>query len=194
MTDRPAARSAPGLPTAPDLIGPVVGFRAWRVTPEGLCSRTVRTPWTARVLRAGCHPQTVGDFVLEPHEAPHPDCRCGIRADFRPDLDVCRVDHRGVIGIVTVWGRIELHAHGMRAEWAEIQALALAPQWTRRHRDEVRAVADHLGVDLLDAEALEAAADRYGAPLPERLIPGPRPAAPAEVHSEGPARGILVGP
>jgi hypothetical protein len=68
-----------------------------------------------------------------------------------------------VEGIVTVWGRIEAHRGGLRAEHARVCALARRPG--------VDAIARELGVDVVERDELEEAAARYGVPLPPALVP-----------------------
>ena len=58
-----------------------------------------------------------------------------------------------VAGAVAVWGRVELHATGMRAEFASVVALAL-PISRRAKRARLEAVAAELGVDLVPARRL----------------------------------------
>src|SRR5688500_4165182 len=48
----------------PDLLAPVVAFRDWRVTEEGLCSARLGTPWPEPILEATCLPQRVEHVVL----------------------------------------------------------------------------------------------------------------------------------
>lgn len=50
---------------------PVLGFREWRVGPQGLVSTIEGQPWPAPVMRASC---------ASGHEAPAADCTCGIYA------------------------------------------------------------------------------------------------------------------
>jgi hypothetical protein len=69
-----------------------------------------------------------------------------------------------VEGIVTVWGRIESHRDGLRAEHARVCALGRRP-------GAAAAIARRLGVDLVETASLEEVADRYGAPLPASLVP-----------------------
>jgi hypothetical protein len=154
---------------APDLLQPVVGFRDWRVTGDGLESPRTGTVWGSRVIQATCHPRNVEDFVLPPHEAPHPACNCGVHASHRLNDQAAKVDYRGVSGIVSLWGLIQVHDEGMRAQYARVEALGVYARWTRRQRDAVLEVADRLGCDLVELGDLAEAAARYGAPLPEVL-------------------------
>jgi len=165
VTDGSASQNPHPSSTAPARTAPVVGFRAWRLTAEGLRSPRVGVVWHERWLRAECHPQAVEELVLPAHEAPDPRCRCGIRAHPRPDLRVCEIDFRAVVGAVTVWGHLEPDGAAVRAEWAEIQALGLHRHATRRRKASILAAADALGVDVVDLPDLELAALRYATPL-----------------------------
>jgi hypothetical protein len=128
-------------------------------------------------MRAKClpRPSWVGRnwHPVPPHggRAPDPACVCGIYALFAP----YRLwDPRGaglVPGAVVLWGRIEVHDGGMRAEYARIVALALPSFVSRRGKAAVGRVADRLGVEAVPARRLEAAALGYGGPLPPALLP-----------------------
>jgi hypothetical protein len=162
---------------APDLIEPVVGFRNWRIYDGGgLSSPHLPVPWPGRVLHAECRRfERVEHLLEEPHRAPNAACGCGISAYYSPTGDFSRVDFRGVSGIVTVWGTIDVDHDGMRAEHARVEALGLYLRWSRRQKDAVRGVATDLGIDLVDLDELRPAADRYGAPLPASLLADERP-------------------
>jgi hypothetical protein len=162
---------------APDLIEPVVGFRNWRIYDAGgLSSPHLPVPWPGRVLHAECRRfERVEHLLEEPHSAPNAECGCGISAYYAPTDDFSRVDFRGVSGIVTVWGTIDVDPGGMRAEHARIEALGFYQRWSRRQKEAVRGVAADLGVDLVELDELGPAADRYGAPLPASLLADERP-------------------
>jgi hypothetical protein len=156
----------------------MVGFRTWRVVDGRLWSPYIPCSWDERVMRAQCYR---GDGALievaaapdhAPDAAPHPDCECGIYAYDLPPSRFSAVDHRGVTGIVSAWGRREAHTGGVRAEMASVEALAVSPQFSDRQRWAVQEVAERLDVDLIDHGELEAVAGRYGPPLrPELLEP-----------------------
>ena len=175
---------------APDLVAPVVAFRDFRLTDQGLASLRTRVVWHERTLRAECLPQMVEDFARPPHACPDRDCGCGIHVRHAHSDRAATVDFRGVPGVVTVWGRIMVSQGGMRAEYARIQALGLYDRWTRRQRDGVQAVARALDVDVVDLRELPDAAARYGSPLPKGLVPAG--AATTELSRQD-ERGILVG-
>jgi len=161
---------------APDLIEPIVGFRNWRIFRTGpacgqLCSPHFPVSWSAPTLRAECHRlRSPEDLLREQHAAPKPGCGCGISAYHSPTGEFSKVDFRGVSGIVTVWGRIEVDSEGMRAEIARVEALAIYSRWGRPQREAVADVADDLGVEIVDLHELEAAAGDYGEPLPGALL------------------------
>lgn len=169
---------------APDLIDPVVGFRKWRLTGDKLSSPLVPVPWSRRVMEARCYWSPLlgeQERVERAHLSPHPTCKCGIYAGYElrrrtpPVYDGC------VFGIVTVWGRIELHRGGMRAQHARVEALGFSPEWGLRHRRAVERAGAGLGVDVVDYGSLNGAAESYGSPLPAHLIPA---SATQEVRAE----------
>jgi len=175
--------ASPGLveAQAPDLIEPIVGFRSWRIFRAGAAAGELSSPyfpvtWSQPVLRADCRRfRDTEELLRKPHAAPDPACGCGICARHAPTDQFSTVDFRGVSGIVTVWGRIEVDSEGMRAEHARIEALGLYARWGSWQTRAVREVADVLGVDLVDVRELAVAARSYGEPLPESLLADERP-------------------
>jgi hypothetical protein len=161
------------FPPVPDLFERVYAFRDWRIAPEGLTSPRTGVVWPARTLAAECRPRTVEDFVRPPHGAPGRGCSCGIHGYLRPGYETSRVDYRGVTGIITVWGDVEVHDDGVRAQFARVEALGVYSRWTRRQVAAVHDVADELDVDLVDLDDLEEAASRYATPVPAGLVPAP---------------------
>jgi hypothetical protein len=164
----------PPLPPVPDLLDPVYAFRDWRITADGLTSPRTGVPWSGPVLAAECHPRTAESLIRPPHDAPGRDCSCGIHGYFRPGYETSKVDYRGVTGIIKVWGEVELHHDGVRAQFAQVQALGVYARWTRRQKAAVNDVADELGVDLVDLHDLEEAAARYATAVPQGLVPAAR--------------------
>jgi hypothetical protein len=161
----------------PDLIEPVVAFRSWRVVDGALRSVYLPFFWTERDVEATCMgaeaPDSNAPRSAPPgHNAPDRGCTCGVYAYYEPDMNFSTVDHRGVIGIVSLWGTIELHDDGMRAQHARVEALALYARWTTRQIEAVREVARDLGVDLVDLDEVKDAARRYGRHISRELVPG----------------------
>ena len=150
---------------APDLIEALVGFRNWRLIEGTLTSPHTRVSWHEPLLCARC--------LREPafHRAPEHGCDCGVSAYHQPQLDFSAVDFRGVSGIVTLWGRVEVHPDRMRAEFARVEALATYRHWSRRQHHAVAAVAAQLGADLVDVREQAEAAEHYGAGVAPALLP-----------------------
>jgi hypothetical protein len=160
------AEATPLPPAAPDLIEPLVGFRNWRVIDGVLTSPHSGVAWHEPLLCARC---LAGDDSA--HPAPDPHCDCGVSAYHEPQLQFSAVDFRGVSGIVTLWGRVEVHADRMRAEFARVEALAVYGLWSPRQRHAVSTVAARLGVDLVDLDEQAAAAADYGVLAAPALVP-----------------------
>jgi hypothetical protein len=164
--------------TAPDLVEPVVAYRAWRIVGDQLLSPLIPVRWDGAVLHAMCHPWQKrivlgGRWVHEAHASPHPDCQCGIYAHHRPGVRTWFGEFDWVEGVITVWGRLEAHADGVRAEHARIHAfIRPAPDLVERTR-AIETIAARLGgVELIDRADAEAVGARVGAPLPPALLPG----------------------
>jgi hypothetical protein len=162
------------LPPVPDLLHPVYAFRDWRITADGLTSPRTGVPWPGPVLAAECHPRTAETLIRAPHRAPGRDCSCGIHGYFRPGYETSKVDYRGVTGIIRVWGEVELHHEGVRAQFARVVALGVYARWTRRQKAAVNDVAGELSVDVVDLHDLEDAATRYATAVPPDLVPAAR--------------------
>jgi hypothetical protein len=170
---------------APDLIEPLTAFRRWRVVDGRLRSPYLPVFWDERLLTARCHRRAAGaSAAAPPHTPPFAFCKCGIYAYSEPDVDFPAVDYRGVTGIVTVRGRVTIGPEGMRAELARVEALGVYSRWSSRQRREVSAIADRLGIDLVDLDELADAAERYGRPLLPGALAGAR-ASEAEGSSAG---------
>jgi hypothetical protein len=75
-----------------------------------------------------------------------------------------------VAGAVALWGQIELHAHGMRAQYAMVVALALPFSWGEKRR-RILAAADALEVPAVPARRLKSAALEHGKLIPRTMRP-----------------------
>jgi hypothetical protein len=162
---------------APDLIEPVVGFREWRIRDGQLVSPYVDLPWEAGPLRATCLPRSDRVRVArgatghrEP--APAPQCACGIYAYFEPYRREWSPAYGWLVaGAVILWGRIEVHRGGMRAEYARAAALALPSRAFPIRRRLIKQVAERLEVEVVSRGDLRDAALRHGRPIPSALLP-----------------------
>ncbi len=165
-----------GGPRAPDLVEPVIGFRKWLVRGDELLSPVAEVPWTAPVMTAECRAawrRTPGGWrPAPPHAepAPQPGCRCGIYALFEPQGVLQPDSLTAVRGAVAVWGRVEVHGTGMRAEHGRVVALALPPV-SRSGRALARRVAERYGVPVVPTRHLRRVALDHGRPLPPALRP-----------------------
>ena len=160
---------------APTPTRPIIGYREWVQVGDELLSPLARTPWDAEPMQAECLPDCRGARGLwrtaSGHAGPAPDpgCVCGIYALFTPHRPRGRERLALVRGAVVLWGRIELHQRGMRAEFARIVALALPS--SRKHARAVAQIAELLDVEAVPARDLPVAALAYGEPLEPTLIP-----------------------
>jgi hypothetical protein len=168
-------RSATNARAASDQTQPIVGYREWVLIGDEIVSPLARMPWGAGPMRAECLPSCRGASGLwrapSAHSGPAPDpsCVCGLYALFTPPGNRGRERLAVVRGAVVLWGRIELHRLGMRAEFAQMVTLAL-PR-SRKSADAVMRVAELLEVEAVRAKDLPAAARAYGQPLEPSLIP-----------------------
>lgn len=151
---------------APDLIHAVIGFRQWRMTDRGLLSITCDERWLGPTLDARC-PSSNHPLEL----APGSGCSCGIYAWYEPCPRTASLATRDYIaGAVVLWGAIELHAAGMRAQHCRIVAFALpVSRWGKRARALATAV--YLGVPAVRHRDLTCIAREHGAPVPADLRP-----------------------
>jgi hypothetical protein len=77
-----------------------------------------------------------------------------------------------VAGAVAVWGRVEVHATGMRAEHARIVGLEQPLTYGGKRR-KLDIVAEHLSVPVVPHSRLVAVAMAHGLPLDPCLRPVP---------------------
>jgi DNA invertase Pin-like site-specific DNA recombinase len=161
-----------GMDFAPDLIEPIVGFRHWRLVQGTLISMFSATAWETTHITARC---TGGNH--DPAQTPSPHCTCGVYAYYEPcPRTASAMSNELVGGAVVVWGRVEAHATGVRAEHARIVALDLPVLQTRKRR-AVAQLAERLGIGAIPHRQLKTEALNHGTPLPSSLRP-PRQRAP----------------
>jgi hypothetical protein len=161
---------------APDLLSPVIGFRSWRIANGRLQSPYIPCRWEGRVMRAACYDANRvlvrGEGWLdEPHCSPHPDCRCGIYAYHRPGPRSYDGERWWCEGVIAAWGRVEVHADGLRAEYARVEALGIPDVGDPRVAPAVEAIGAQLGVPVMPAGDLPQFAQRLGGLVPPGLLP-----------------------
>jgi hypothetical protein len=148
---------------APDLVEPLVGYRQWRLQDGTLHSPFAEYEWTRGVNTARCH-------VGHTDGAPGRGCVCGLHAWYRPCPRLGYATPDLVGGAVMLWGEVELHPTGMRAQHAAIIAVVLPLAHTAKRR-RVIAVANSLEVDAVPARHLTSVALHHGALLPAGMAP-----------------------
>jgi hypothetical protein len=139
MTERLVVGDVPLLP------GPLYGLRTWRVLRDGterLVAPQRRTPWTPGRgwQEAAC---------AAGHDAPAPDCRCGIHAWHPRPASAKRIlaGRFELPGIVEADGRVELHEEGFRAQRARPYAFVRLPN---RNPHLIERLADRYGARIVD--------------------------------------------
>jgi hypothetical protein len=151
---------------APDLIRAVIGFRQWRLRGAELWSVRADEVWTRGMQTATCLNEVA-------HEGPAPQngCTCGLYAWYAPPPRTSSAGTPDLIaGAIAAWGRVELHAHGLRAEHAMVVALALPFSWGSKRRDILAAARD-LEVLAVPARRLIATACEHGELVPRWMRP-----------------------
>lgn len=161
--------------TGADLLvpGSVVGFRQFRVRPDGSLAPLFvdDAPWRVGVTEARC-------TLDRAHRPPDPGCRCGLYAWYHPDDALLHRAPGLVTAAVRLEGRIVLGEHGLRAERGEVTAVCLPSRLTTPHRTRQRVArtirARHPQVEVYD----DVRAFRRGCP-PDDLtglgVPAPSP-------------------
>lgn len=113
------------------------------------------------------------------HQAPHSGCQCGLYAlhalpagwdSFDPDTPI-------VPGAVAVWGKLEVHADGFRAERARPVVLARSDEFSVKVNRWIETAARRRGIEVVDLSELHEYAAEFGAAVPEDMRPekGPGP-------------------
>jgi hypothetical protein len=151
---------------APDLIRAVIGFRQWRLHGDELWSLHTDDRWERGLQTARC----LGDHA---HDGPAPQngCTCGFYACYAPTPRTASAATADLVGgAVALWGQVELHAHGIRAQHAMVVALALPMSWGAKRRRLV-AAARALEVPAVPARRLKAAALEHGDIIPRHMRP-----------------------
>jgi len=145
----------------------LVAWRAWALTGRRDGSNLLLRPVAGRArawiprrpAEASCG---AGRF----HDAPHPDCSCGLHGTHQVDL-LRRTKNPAVLGRVAFWGRVVEHEMGFRARFGYPQRVRLICQfcfWQRGPQEAVPSVVGWFSRDellpLCDEHADIAA--RYG--------------------------------
>ncbi|HEY7401545.1 MAG TPA: hypothetical protein VH989_11705 [Actinomycetota bacterium] len=106
-------------------VEPITAWRVWDLS-ESVVGSPLLHPigsgvdlWLpGRPIKARCAASPLLTLSRRPHEAPDPDCRCGIHgARSLEDIDRPRPAYPPppVVGSVSLWGRVVEHERGWRA-------------------------------------------------------------------------------
>lgn len=118
---------------AEPLVGEVVGLRTFRVDESGLLLPLYSNQaWYDGPNTAGCDPPVGGP--RRDHPVVAPDCECGFYAYGNVRAAARNRQMRYVQAVVSCWGRVVAGTQGLRAEYARVDALWLAPsipKWIR---------------------------------------------------------------
>jgi hypothetical protein len=150
---------------APDLVEPVIGYRHWRIERDALWSPFSRYRWARGVNTARCALGTRHRDACPGHA-----CTCGLHAWYRPCPRLGYATPDLVGGAVAVWGEMELHPTGLRAQYATIVALVLPLAHTGKRR-RVLDIAAALEVEAVPSRHLSSTALHHGLPLAGGLAP-----------------------
>jgi hypothetical protein len=168
--------------TAPDLIRAVIGFRQWRLRRRRALVAARRRALGRGLQTARCPGEDAHDGRRRRTAA-----RAGSTRGTRRPAHGSRGTSELVGGAVALWGQVELHAHGVRAQHAMIVALAL-PLLVGRQAPAAVARGQRARGPAVPARKLKAAALEHGDVIPRRMrppdttpnkraAPGPDPAA-----------------
>jgi hypothetical protein len=178
----------PPEPLAPTFSECVVAYRIWRLGEHDGLLHPVSVdcrPWQPGVNVAHCDAgqqwmmalHTRDDDDKPTHSAPAHRCTCGFYAKFAPtEAPVPIEGERFISGAVAMWGNIEVHYDGIRAQKACVTALTTpnAAFLPLGFDPVVKRTAQRYGVPMVPHDVIAAEAQRHGASLP----PGVRPPAP----------------
>lgn len=118
----------------PDLISPIVGYRVWTWGTTGLKSLCGERWHPRQSLAARCRASTVVGTIAgraeagDNHDAPQPNCTCGIYAVKTLDhFRSAGYERFGICGEVFLWGKVVEHELGWRAQLAYPKNFFLSP-------------------------------------------------------------------
>lgn len=140
------------------------------------------SPWMLGALDVGQH-------APPDHDAPHPDCECGLYAyfDVHRENNPHGFDTDLIWGAVAAWGRVEVHSSGFRAEYAEPVVLAYSPRDAYEDVVNLQTIAGELGLPFVTFDELPAEAAKHGQTVPKDM----RPSTPYGFASGGPVGSAI---
>lgn len=173
---------------APDAFEPLLGYRVFAVTQQGvLNSPVIEEAWEPGANAAHC--------VLSGHRAPHPGCGCGFNAFHLPAAgEKSLVGHYTLAGIAA-WGEVDIYETGFRAEFARVVTIGFHSKTSAGRLEHLRRAAARYGVPLVPFSRLSAASSEFATPVgPELMPPGMTPPRPKRPALAKPAPVLLPPP
>lgn len=167
----------------------VIGYRMWRLVDGELRpSNENFSAWKVGENRAKCEKDsflasvglllnaytTGGTEETAPanHDAPHAACDCGFYGWHSLERLAQHAPSDGVIhGAFAAWGKVEVHADGFRAEYAQPVVFGYSDLYTLRAHRAAEEFAHTHGIRLVSLEELPEFASVFGQPVPEDLRP-----------------------
>jgi hypothetical protein len=104
---------------------PILAWRSWSLSGRRDGSELLLRPVAGRARP--WRPMEPAEAVCKHarlHRSPHVDCTCGLHGVPDPD-ELRRARHPAVLGRAAFWGRVIEHDHGLRAQFAYPQRIAL---------------------------------------------------------------------
>lgn len=101
-------------------------------------------------------------WLADDHVSPDPRCQCGIYGYFTPGPRSWFGEAYWCEGVITAWGRVELHRDGFRAQHARVEALAPPERGYPGTEDAVARAAESLSIPLLAYSELTTFATSLG--------------------------------
>src|ERR1700733_5475558 len=127
---------------------PIIAYRAWTRKELQLfssVSTTIAWPFREK-LESTC--------AVTKHDGPTPfmDCTCGIHG-FKKEKDMASsgFQHSGIVGRVALWGKIDEHENGYRAQYAYPQVLYLLGPKGSEENAIIRLIADEYAIECVFA-------------------------------------------
>lgn len=147
-----------------------IGYRSWSVKDDGtLQSQNEHYDWPVGDIEAVCHPPSgIGSNRIrsDKHMVPNPDCECGLYAYYkiRPD----RVRYGELMGVILVWGDLQLHQERMRAQFARIAGILVPTEFERPEKGDE---SEHATLMAQEWEKIDKVQEKYKIPLIRKRRP-----------------------
>jgi hypothetical protein len=149
---------------APDLVEPVLGFRAFEVGADLLLQSPWMHGWVWRpgVVTARCRQTHLMVWGVT-HVAPGRNCTCGLYGYRELDRRLAKGDW--CVAAIAAWGEMELHESGFRAQHACAVALAAPARAGLDERELISRTAERYGVNAVPLRKLAEEGRRYAQPV-----------------------------